>query len=474
MRFGKVAAITVAAAMVAAIAGCGGKSEAPTGGSAVTPQEMRAIAKEAYVYGFPMVDMYRIENAYAVNKDSGQYLGDWNQIHSIARVFTPADTTVQTPNSDTPYSFLATDLRTEPLVLTVPPTEANRYFSLQFIDSYTYVYDLIGSRTTGSGGGTYLLAGPGWEGEQPAGVDKVIRTDTDFGLVLYRTQLFNPADLDNVKKIQAEYTVQPLSAFQQTPAPAPAPPVDFIAPLTPDEEKTSLDFFKVLSFTLKYAPVKPEEKELRDRFAKIGIGPDGDFDPAKLSDEQRAAIEGGMADAWAELHTFQTEQLQTGKVTSGQLFGTAEQLGGNYLYRFAGAVMGILGLPGAEARYFPLTNDSTGAALSGANNYSLTFPAGQLPPVKAFWSVTMYKLPQILLVDNPINRYLINSPMLPDLVRNPDGGITLYLQHTSPGPEKEANWLPTPAGDFQMILRTYWPEQAVTDGAWTPPKVVKS
>ena len=137
---------------------------------------------------------------------------------------------------------------------------------------------------------------------------------------------------------------------------------------------------------------------MRDRFATIGIGPDGDFDPAKLSDEQRTAIEGGMADAWAELHTFQTEQLQTGKVTSGQLFGSAEQLGGNYLYRFAGAVMGILGLPGAEARYFPLTNDSTGAKLSGVNNYTLTFPAGQLPPVKAFWSVTMYKLPQILLV----------------------------------------------------------------------------
>ena len=137
MRFGKAMAIGIAAAVVAAIAGCGGKSEAPTGSSAVTPQEMRTIAKEAYVYGFPMVDMYRIENAYAVSKDSGQYLGDWNQIHSIARVFTPADTTVQTPNSDTPYSFLATDLRTEPLVLTVPPIEQGRYFSLQFIDSYT-------------------------------------------------------------------------------------------------------------------------------------------------------------------------------------------------------------------------------------------------------------------------------------------------------------------------------------------------
>lgn len=440
----------------------------------LTPKQVREIAKEAYVYGFPMVDMYRIEYAYAVDKNGGQYLGGWNRIHSIARVFTPADTTVQTPNSDTPYSFLAVDLRTEPLVLTVPPIEANRYFSLQVIDNYTYVYDLIGSRTTGNGGGTYLLAGPGWEGEKPAGVDKVIRSDTEFGVVLYRTQLFDPADLDNVKKIQAQYKAEPLSTFENNPAPAAAPAVDFVTPLTPDEERTSLDFFKVLNFTLKYAPVLPAERELRDRFATIGIGPDGEFDPATLNDEQRNAIQDGMADAWDELHTFQKEKVQTGKVTSGQLFGSAEQLKGNYLYRFAGAVMGILGLPGAEAKYIIFTNDSSGAKLVGTDNYTLTFPAGQLPPVKAFWSVTMYKLPEILLVENPINRYLINSPMLPNLVRNPDGGITLCLQHTSPGPETEANWLPTPAGDFQMILRTYWPEPAITDGSWTPPTVTKS
>jgi hypothetical protein len=472
MRFGKIATIGIAATLAAAIAGCGTRTDGSTGPG--RPDQIRRIAKEAYVYGFPMVDMYRIENTYAVNERSGQYLGGWNQIHSIARVFTPADTTVQTPNSDTPYSFLAADLRTEPLVLTVPPIEQNRYYSLQFIDNYTYVFDLIGSRTTGNAGGTYLLAGPAWNGEKPAGIDKVIQSATEFSMVLYRTQLFDPADLDNVKRIQAGYRVEPLSAYEKKPAPAAAPPVDFITPLTPDEEKTSLDFFKVLNFALKYAPVKPDEKELRDRFATIGIGPDGDFDPDKLTAEQRKAVQDGMADAWAELGTFQRDQLQTGEVNSGQLFGTAEQLKGNYLYRMAGAVLGILGLPGAEAMYFPLTNDSSGAKLDGTGNYTLTFPAGQLPPVKAFWSVTMYKLPQILLAENPINRYLINSPMLPDLLRNPDGRITLYLQHTSPGPEKNANWLPTPAGAFQMVLRTYWPEPAISDGTWTPPKVVKS
>ncbi|MFF0633555.1 DUF1254 domain-containing protein [Nocardia sp. NPDC004151] len=470
MRFWKVSAVCLVAAVTAVAAGCGTKSDDKATGS----DEVRTIAKEAYTYGFPMVDMYRIENSYVVDKNSSQYMGGWNQLHSIARVFTPADTAVQTPNSDTPYSFLVADLRTEPLVLTVPPIEEKRYYSVQFIDNYTYVYDLLGSRTTGNGGGTYLLAGPGWKGDKPAGVDKVITSATDFSMVLYRTQLFDPADLDNVTKIQSEYQVKPLSSFENKAVPAAAPAVDFIQPLTPEEEQTSLDFFKVLNFTLKYAPVQPNEKELRDRFAKIGIGPDGDFDPAKLGADDRKAFQDGMADAWSELHNFQKNELETGKVNSGQLFGSAEQLKGNYLYRFAGAVMGILGLPGAEAMYFPLTNDTTGAKLNGANNYTLTFPDGKLPPVKAFWSVTMYKLPEILLVENPINRYLINSPMLPNLVRNPDGGITLYLQQTSPGADKEANWLPTPPGDFEMILRTYWPEQAISDGSWTPPKVTKA
>ncbi|UGT42493.1 DUF1254 domain-containing protein [Nocardia yamanashiensis] len=470
MRFWKVSAVLLVAAVAATATACGSGSDEGSRRS----DEVRKIAKEAYVYGFPMVDMYRIENSYVVDKNSSQYMGDWNQIHSIARVFTPADTAVQTPNSDTPYSFLVADLRTEPLVLTVPPIEEKRYYSVQFIDNYTYVYDLIGSRTTGNGGGTYLLAGPGWKGDKPAGVDKVITSATDFSMVLYRTQLFDPADLDNVKQIQSEYRVKPLSEFEHKPAPSPAPAVDFIAPLTPDAERTSLDFFKVLNFTLKYAPVLPDEREMRARFATIGIGPDSDFDPAKLSDEERKAFQDGMSDAWAELHTFQQNELQTGKVNSGQLFGSAEQLNGNYLYRFAGAVMGILGLPGAEAMYFPLTNDSSGAKLNGGSQYTLTFPAGQLPPVKAFWSVTMYKLPEILLAANPIDRYLINSPMLPNLVRNPDGGITLYLQQTSPGPDREANWLPTPPADFEMILRTYWPEQAISDGSWTPPKVQKA
>ena len=380
---------------------------------------------------------------------------------------------MQTPNSDTPYSMLGADLRAEPLVLTVPPIEEDRYFSAQFIDGYTYNFAYVGSRTTGNGGGRYLLAGPGWNGEKPAGINAVIKADTDFALGVYRTQLFGPDDLDNVKRIQAGYTAEPLSAFLAQPAPPAAPTIDWPAPLTPDEQKTSLRFFDLLDFTLRLAPTMPSEQDVRAKFASVGLTGDGTFDSAKLSPELQQAFTDGMADAWAQFAAFKKDKIDTGQVTAGDLFGTKEDLRGNYLYRMAGAVLGIFGNTKAEAMYPLLTTDSTGQPLTGASSYTLTFPADQLPPVNAFWSLTMYRLPESLLVENPINRYLINSPMLPNLVRNPDGGLTLYIQHTSPGPDKEPNWLPAPDGPFQMVMRLYWPKAEALDGSWLPPKAVK-
>ncbi len=197
----------------------------------VTADEARAIAKEAYVYGFPMVDNYRIQHAYFVDTKNPEYKGPWNQIVNIPRVYTPADTAIQTPNSDTPYSQLGLDLRAEPIVITVPAIEKDRYFSVQLMDWYTFNFDYIGTRTTGNDGGTFLVAGPSWKGETPAGVKKVFRSETEFAFSPFRTQLFNPADLDNMKKVQAGYRVQPLSSFLGQPVPAAAPSIDFIKPL---------------------------------------------------------------------------------------------------------------------------------------------------------------------------------------------------------------------------------------------------
>ena len=448
-------------------------SSPPANPAAVTPDQARAIAKEAYIYGFPMVDNYRVMYSYFVNKEDPEYKGEWNQIHSTARVYTPEDKAIQTPNSDTPYSALGADLRAEPLVLTVPPIEQERYYSLQFVDLYTYNTAYVGSRTTGNSGGKYLLAGSNWKGSKPDGINEVIQSDTELALVLYRTQLFGPSGIDQVKKIQAGYQVQPLSAYLNQPPPPSAPPIDFAPPLTRDQEKTSPRFFEILNFALRFAPVLPSEKDLRARFETIGIGSDGSFNADKLAPDMRQAIEGGMADAWAELDNLKKTKMDTGEVGSAQFFGTAEDLKGNYLYRMAGAVFGIYGNTAAEALYPGIVNDSTGAPLTGANNYTVKFAPGQLPPVNAFWSLTMYELPQSLLVDNPMNRYLINSEMLPSLLRDPDGGYTFYIQNESPGIDKEANWLPAPKGPFQMVLRLYWPKPDALNGTWKAPQAVK-
>ena len=169
----------------------------------ITPEEIRVIAKDAYIYGYPILDNYRIQYAYFVNKSDPEYKTTWNSLNNVARVYTPTDKAVQTPNSDTPYSSIGADLRTEPLVITVTPIKGNRYFALQFIDMYTFNFAYVGTRTTGNGGGKYLLVGPNWKGEKPAGIKSVIHSETQLAFVLYRTQLYNPADIENVKKIQA-------------------------------------------------------------------------------------------------------------------------------------------------------------------------------------------------------------------------------------------------------------------------------
>ena len=358
--------------------------------------------------------------------------------------------------------------RSEPIVLTVPEIEKKRYYSIQFTDAYTFNIDYAGSRTTGNHAANFLVVGPNWEGVTPSGMKKVVRSETHLLMPIYRVQLFDPSDLDNVKRVQAGFEVQTLSAFLGQPAPTPAPAIDFIKPLTVETQKTSLEFFNVLNFVLRYCPTDPSEVELMKRFAKIGVGADQSFDASKLSPEMTKAIEDGRADAWADFAGL-LKEFDQGKVTSGDVFGTRAFLKNNYLYRMGAAVLGIYGNSKEEAIYPIYGVDETNEKLSGANNYVLRFRPGQLPPVNAFWSLTMYKMPESLLVANPIDRYLLNSPMMPQFVKDADGGLTLYIQNQSPGKDKEPNWLPASEGPFRMYLRLYWPKAEALDGAWTKP-----
>ena len=207
------------------------------------------------------------------------------------------------------------------------------------------------------------------------------------------------------------------------------------------------------------------------RFAKIGIGAGKTFDPTKLTSEMKTAFEQGRADAYAAF-AGGVKQMDEGTLTSGDLFGTRQGMKNNYLNRWLGTI-GIYGNSKEEALYPIYGIDADGQKLSGANRYSIRFAPGQLPPVNAFWSLTMYELPASLLVANPLNRYLLNSPMLPQFKKDSDGGLTLLIQSESPGKEMEANWLPAPKGPFAMYMRLYWPKEEALEGKWTAPKLNK-
>ena len=464
-------ALLFAFAIPFALAACGGGSD-DASDAATTPEEARAIAEEAYVYGFPIVDGYRVLYSYFADPESPAYRGPWNELHSDARVYTPEDRAIQTPNSDTPYSMIGMDLRAEPLVLTIPPMDGDRYFSVQLVDAYTHNFDYIGTRTTGNDGGRYLVAGPSWDWAAPDGIDEVFRCETEICLGIYRTQLYSPDDIEQVKEIQAGYGVEPLSAFLGEPAPQAPPALDLQAPLSAEEQRTSLAFFDQLNAMLEYCPVHSSETELRARFARIGVEAGTTFDPDALSPEMRAAIEAGMADAWQAFDSLNTGPVARGEVVSGDMFGTREFLDNNYLYRMSAAVLGIYGNSEQEAMYPIYQVDANGDPLDGSKHaYRIHVEPGTTIPVEAFWSLTMYEMPQSLLYANEIDRYLINSPMVPDLVRDPDGGVTVYLQHESPGADKEANWLPAPDGPFIAVLRLYLPGPDALDGDWTAPSI---
>lgn len=433
--------------------------------------EVQAITEEAYIYAFPMVMGYGIMNEYAIDKQSGQYKAPLNQIANTPRVFTPKDTAVITPNSDTPYSLLWMDLRAEPIVLCVPEVEKDRYYSVMLTDLYTFNYGYIGSRATGNGAGCYMVAGPSWKGEKPRGIEKVFRCETEFGLAAYRTQLFKPDDIDNVKKVQAGYKVQTLSEFLKSEPPAASP-----VPAFPKWDKKGAFgtyFISYLNFLLQYCPEVPEEKAMRERFARIGISPGKAFDFGKLPKDQQAAIEDGIKSA---LKKIEAKKETLGKMENGwtitNAFGDRTFFKGDWTLRAAAALGGIYGNDQVEALYPLLVKDIEGEKPDcSKNKYTLTFPKGNLPPVNAFWSVTMYDGKTQLLIENPLNRYLINSPMLPDLKKNEDGSLTIYIQKDSPGKEKESNWLPAPDGPIYIAMRLYWPKEEALNGKWQPPAV---
>ena len=441
--------------------------------------DYKAVAAEAFIYGLPMVMNYAVMNEYFIDTSSNQYKCPVNQIFNSAQVYTPADTAVVTPNSDTPYSFFCADLRAEPVIVTVPEIEKERYYSVQLVDMYTFNYGYVGSRATGNGAGKFMIAGPGFKGETPAGVDKVFHCETEFSFGIFRTQLFNAADMDNVKKVQAGYKLETLSTFLDEPAPAAAPEIEW--PKI-DKKSAEIDPFAYVSFLLQFCPaVGPAEAEvpLRAKFAQIGIEAGKPFPTVELTAQQKEEMEAGVKSGYEKIGK---QVGEIGKTINGWVVGSAfgdrSFFEGDWLLRAAAAKAGIYGNDSVEATYPLAKHDDQGEPLDGSkHNYTLTFAADALPPVNAFWSVTMYDGKTQLLIENPIDRYLVNSPMLPELKKNEDGSLTLYIQQDSPGEERQSNWLPAPDGPIYMVMRLYWPKEEApsilpaSEGTWAPPGI---
>jgi hypothetical protein len=445
--------------------------------SAMSPEQKAAMGAgvEAVIYGLPLM-MMDLTTKRMTNVDRASGLAaPVNQFAHAGR-FPPASfRNVVRANVDTLYSSAFLDLSAEPLVMTAPDT-GGRYYLFPMFDAWTDVFASPGARTTGTKAADYLIAGPGWKGTAPAGM-QVFRSPTDMVWILGRTQTNGPADYAAVNAIQAGFKLTPLSKWGQAYVP-PAGVVDASADMkTPpvDELKamTGMQYLTRLAALLKANPPPPADAPVLARLATIGVVPGQDFDPGKLDPETRAALDRIVP---AALLALKEKEHQLGTVVNGWHNPPSDvgAFGTDYDTR---AIIGLIAF-GAnlkeDALYPTSFVDGDDKALSGANRYTLHFEKGLTPPVNAFWSVTMYD-PDSFFVENPIHRYAISSWM--PLQRNADGSLDIYIQHDSPGAAKEANWLPAPQGEFNLTMRLYWPRSekpSILDGSWKLPPVVKT
>ena len=430
--------------------------------NALSPSEISTIAKEAFIWGYPIVDNYSVLYDQALNPNSPTFRAPLNQISHAKNVATPQDKSIVAPNVDTPYSYAWLNLQAEPIILTLPKVKKGRYVAIQLIDSYTYIIDYI--KPSHAGKTSYMLVGPEWTGQAPKGIEKVIRADTNIVLALYRTELLNTKDIETVHSLQKQYLVQTLSEYESKPDQAKPSLPPLVKPVDIRKDPTNIEFFTALNWMLSSMPTLPQEINLRNQFAKIGIKPREVFNPS--SPEEKEAIIAGMQAGLQEM------VARAGKVkSSAELFGSRAFLGNDYLTRAVAAMIGIYGNAAQEFLGVGYPADSNGKPFNGKNNYQIHFKKGQFPPVDGFWSITAYGADRFLYA-NTLNRYKLSSHMLPQFIEDPDGGVTFYIQHTSPGWDKEKNWLPVPSGPFILTFRTYLPKEPIRSGQWKAPPVI--
>jgi hypothetical protein len=436
----------------------------------LTAGEVRSLAREAYMYLYPLVLMDTTRRQ-ATNVAAGQVMGRGpvNEFVHV-RTFPPADfTDVVRPNFDTLYSAAWLDLSKGPMVVSAPDT-GGRYYLLPMLDQWTDVFASPGKRTTGTQAKDFVVVPPGWTGVIPDGLER-IDAPTPYVWIIGRTQTNGPADYAAVNKLQDQLKITSLAGDDGSASTfEPDPSVDMKTPPMVQVERMPADrFFAYAAEILKTCPPHIVDQPVLARIARIGIVPGESWDIASVGSENADAVAKGAADGFA----FMGEKVPTlARVVNGWGMNT-DTMGVYGTYYLKRAIVALVGL-GAnlpEDAIYPFNlGDSDGHSLNSVNKYVLHFDKDQLPPVDAFWSLTMYD-PKGFPCPNPMNRCAIGDR--DDLRYNADGSVDLYIQHDDPGPEKTSNWLPAPNGDFNIMLRLYAPRASVTDGMWAPPALEK-
>ena len=443
-----------------------------TGTQNLSPDEAKALAKEAWLFGLPVV-MFEKQfdfGSYVTKPDETR--APVNQFVHYRKFVDASNRSVVGFNVDNLYSFGSLDLSKEPIILSVPAM-GDRFWLMQIIDAWNGVPAAPGSRTHGGEKAQdFLITGPDWKGNAPDGIE-VLQSPTNLVLLGGRTYCSGDSDYEEVNKLQDQYKLTPLSAWGKPYMPPANVPLKKGADgeTLVNEQVMALDadqFFGNLNRLMVTNPAYATDAPILKKLLPLGISPGASFSTASMSAEVKSAIEEGMAEAKAALaHEMKT----LGKIVNNwSLTYDMGRYGTKYTYRAAWTFGGIGGNLLEDAFYPFVSSDADGNDLTGDQNYTLTFAEGEWPPAGAFWSLTMYDM-DAYLVDNPLNRYAVGdrSNMKP----NQDGSLSIYIQSESPGTEKEANWLPAPkSGPFKMALRLYSPEEKVIDGSWVPPAVV--
>jgi hypothetical protein len=427
------------------------------------------LGVQAYIYGFPYVYMmelrwYQVAATVAPNLPHMAVNHFWhNQVMGG-----PESQAGGSPNNDTLYSIAWLDLSKEPVILTVPDL-GDRYYTMEIagFDSDNFAY--VGMRTTGTKAGNYAIVGPSWSGTLPAGVQQLTPSPTPYAFILGRTLLRGPDDLPAVRAIMAQYKLTPLSLWGKPEANAPES-YDVLKPF--DRKTDPLAEWKTMNAAMAENPPPFRHEVLLKQFAQIGVGPGLDIaglDSATKRGLQRAAVDGRKLLETALLQGARQKNVNGWNYPPADM-GRAGAKDDFVLRSALQSMWGIVANDPAEAIYLNTSNDSEGKPLTGANGYIVHFQKGGLPPARAFWSITLYDS-RHNLVANPIKRYSIGDR---DKVKfNGDGSLDIYVQQSSPGPDKEANWLPSPPEDFNLVMRAYLPGIEIQEQRWTPPPVQK-